>query len=74
LQLFFPTHVFPVKCPYTGIPVNDLTGDGEMDEALRNQLDWMNANLNTIALNQAILYSKLTEIEQQMTRPGGETD
>lgn len=45
-----------------------------MDEALRNQLDWMNANLNTIALNQAILYSKLTEIEQQMTRPGGETD
>lgn len=45
-----------------------------MDEELKKQLDWMNANLNTIALNQAILYGELKEIEQQLPRPEDPTD
>ena len=37
-----------------------------MDEELKQQLEIMNANLNTVALNQAMLYAELKEIEGRL--------
>lgn len=39
-----------------------------MDAELKKQLEWINANLNTIAENQARLYCELLEIEKKMER------
>lgn len=39
-----------------------------MDKELKQQLEWMNTNLNTIAMNQAILYTELKEIKDQLTQ------
>lgn len=36
-----------------------------MDEDLKQQLEWMNENLNTIAKNQAMIYAELKEIEEK---------
>jgi chaperonin cofactor prefoldin len=43
-----------------------------MDKELKQQLEWMNANLNTIARDQAMIYTELKEIEKRM--PKGETE
>lgn len=40
-----------------------------MNEELKQLLDWMNANLNAIALNQAILYAELQQIERLLDKP-----
>ncbi len=37
-----------------------------MDEDLKQQLEWLNANLNTVAQNQAMLYAELKEIEGRL--------
>jgi hypothetical protein len=33
-----------------------------MDQELKQQLEWMNANLNTIAKNQVMIYAELREV------------
>ncbi|MCY1714634.1 hypothetical protein [Caproiciproducens galactitolivorans] len=38
-----------------------------MDSELKKQLEWINANLNTIAENQARLYCELLEIEKKLS-------
>lgn len=40
-----------------------------MDKELKQELDWMNENLNTIAKNQAILYAELKDIEKRIPKP-----
>ena len=40
-----------------------------MDNKLKQQPEWMNANLNTIALNQAALCTELKEIKDRLTQP-----
>lgn len=37
-----------------------------MDKELKQQLEWMNENLNTIAKNQALLYIELKELEHHL--------
>ncbi|WP_164919063.1 MULTISPECIES: hypothetical protein [Acutalibacteraceae] len=37
-----------------------------MDKELKQQLEWMNTNLNTIAMNQAILYTELEQIKERL--------
>lgn len=39
-----------------------------MDKELKQQLEWMNENLNTIAMNQAMMYAELKKIEGKMER------
>jgi chaperonin cofactor prefoldin len=39
-----------------------------MDTELKQQLDWMNENLNTIAKNQAEIYMELKEIEGKIEK------
>jgi hypothetical protein len=39
-----------------------------MNEELKQQLDWMNENLNTIAKNQAEIYMELKEIEGKIEK------
>lgn len=39
-----------------------------MDEELKQQLEWMNANLNTIARDQAMIYAELKEIEGKIEK------
>lgn len=38
-----------------------------MDEEIKQELEWMNANLNTIAENQAMIYAELKEIEKRIS-------
>ena len=35
-----------------------------MDEELKQELEWMNTNLNAIVANQAMIYEALKEIEE----------
>lgn len=37
-----------------------------MNDELKQQLEWMNENLNTIARNQAMIYAELKKIEQRL--------
>jgi hypothetical protein len=37
-----------------------------MCEELKQQLDWINSNLNAIAKNQSMMYAELQKIEQNM--------
>ncbi len=39
-----------------------------MDEELKKQLEFINANLNVIALNQVTLYLTLQDIQRQPPR------
>ncbi|MFU0833855.1 MAG: hypothetical protein ACFWUC_13090 [Oscillospiraceae bacterium] len=36
-----------------------------MDNELQKKLDWMNANLNSILSNQAMLYEELHELKRE---------
>ena len=58
--LYVPIKILPY---YT---VNIFGGIREMDEDLKQQLEWLNANLNTVAQNQAMLYAELKEIEGRL--------
>ena len=44
-----------------------------MDNDLKQQLDWMNTNLNTIAENQAMIYAALAEIKDKLPEPTEKT-
>lgn len=35
-----------------------------MDQELRQQLEWMNANLNAIVANQAMIYEEMRKMEK----------
>lgn len=35
-----------------------------MDAELKQQLEWMNANLNAIVTNQAMIYAELKRMEE----------
>lgn len=37
-----------------------------MDADLKQELEWMNANLNSVVTNQAILYCVLKKIEEEV--------
>jgi hypothetical protein len=37
-----------------------------MDEDLKQELDWMIANLNTVVKNQAEIYEELKKIEDEI--------
>ena len=38
----------------------------DLDEELKRQLEWMNANLIAAVKNQAILYAELEKIEERL--------
>lgn len=40
-----------------------------MDEQLKQELDWMNANLETIPENQALIYHLPEEIRDRLPEP-----
>lgn len=46
-----------------------IGGIGKMDNELKQQLDWINSNLNAIVKNQSMLYAELHKIEQSMKQP-----
>ncbi len=37
-----------------------------MDKELKQQLEWMNANLNAIVLNQAMIFEELKQMEREI--------
>ncbi|XOQ45354.1 MAG: hypothetical protein ACFWTN_13050 [Clostridium sp.] len=45
-----------------------------MNEELKNQLEWINENLNTLAQNQAMIYEELQKIENKMQQDKAQTE
>lgn len=43
-----------------------------MDEELKEQLEIMNVNLNTVAQNQAMIYAEMKEIEKRLPKQEAE--
>ena len=63
--IFFPTKCLPIYYRPL-LAVHILSEESQMNEELKEQLEIMNANLNTVALNQAMLYAELKEIEGRL--------
>jgi chaperonin cofactor prefoldin len=45
-----------------------------MNEELKNQLEWINENLNTLAQNQVMIYEELQKIEKKMQQVKEQTE
>ena len=62
--IFLPTQCLPIyyRPPRRYYSIGGIS----MDEELKQQLEIMNANLNTVAQNQAMLYAELKEIEGRL--------
>ncbi|MFU0831674.1 MAG: hypothetical protein ACFWUC_13835 [Oscillospiraceae bacterium] len=45
-----------------------------MCEELKNQLEWINENLNTLAQNQVMIYEELQKIEKKMQQVKEQTE
>jgi hypothetical protein len=63
--LFAESELFSIIIIIGNYYTEIIGGIGKMDNELQKKLDWMNANLNSILSNQAMLYEELHELKRE---------